>query len=1236
MVKSGPIARKEDVGTFAKRTLFVALLLSSVCFPMSAVANNIGINDGTELRTSLLAGTTVIELNASEGADLGFSIPNPGQEFIMKQKEHYSSWLSAINVDLNFMGEVAFQNAHYVQEGGLKIITDIPFEDLIATTNGNIYAAPLDSITDFEGGAIYNDADLSFTGKSIHFANNMIDSATVWAPQNLSDMRSRGGAVYNKENLTVAPDTVASFSKNAIIAGTTSGEGFANSFAQGGAVYNEGVANFKGSVSFSDNYVGQKWAHTLLYPGDGSTQDAWSLSDGGAFYNANKAVFEKSAIFDNNIAAYGTASRGGAVFNAGTDYANNSSLTVTVPTLLFKGETIFRNNTVVSDDLYAYGGGVANMKGEITFDGNTTFQSNNAILTSPTLGEVVAGAGLYTLGNNSLVTFNGETNFISNQIATVSDQSSGNGAGVYLSDGRVVFNGKTTFKNNTITASNGYSYGEGAALQALGATATVSFNDNATFEGNKVLASTYAVGGAITNYATVTFDGDSTIVFKNNEVKNLIAEDQYTNEELQQHNVHFIQGRGGALYNAEGNITFGARTKVYFEGNKALSEQATAFGGAIYNELFANDIGRVNFNGEVYFKNNEAKTGGGAIFNKGIMALNGTTVFEGNKAPLGGAVYNDKGAELSISGESVAFRNNQADLGANIYNLGTVKIENVKDTMDIDYAPYTTAAYPESSHTLFDKTGDIYNKGAIKITHSDLQLFGGINTKQKNKDGSVSIENSRVDLGQNTIYADTVDIKKNSKVITHIENGLNGKIEADTVSISNENTSLGVVVGVGEIKKGETKEYQIIKASNSTGDFQNLSENMLYEVKEKKGADGVYQIRKLTDGEAQLKAEEATKNPYCKDGKCTSYSKEASNAWIDNEKIEGNEQASLMQEKLNELAQLHGTNTDDYQDAINSLTPDSSALIASHASEVTRQISNALGQRFYDAMEKSHFVYNGKVHYKAPKETSRVWMHSLYSTSENTGDKSFEMDTVGVIAGVETPIDRNLKVGAAYTYSFADGKGMNRDTEIQTHAGIVYGQYHPGRFYVNGFAMYGQSTVTEERKVLSQKVESEYDVNIAAAEVIAGYKLGPVVVGKWVSGILSPEAGLRYVYTKQKEYTDTLGQTVEAADAHALTGILGARYTVGYSLSPSIQWYPELRAAVTYDFISPTLDNQVVLLNGAGYSLESEEMDKFGIEIGLKIGFEIDKRTEIGLEYEGLFKGDYTNHTGTANVKYNF
>lgn len=1222
MAKSSPFALKE-VFPIAKKTLFITLLLSSVCFPGDVFA----IENGDDILGLLINGNTSLTLSGDMAPDgTGYVVPVPGDPFDGRNGRNVS-WVKN-SQNLTFQGYTVFYDNTYVmgeKEPGKN--DDLNFS--------------------LKGGVFDNEGSLSFVGNKVVFGpvsydenkngeedigNNIYVDYTV-TENDKTDLLGYGASIHNTGKLNFSDMTEAVFDSNFVAVGLKDdATDDIRAEAFGGAVYNAGEAYFGSKATFSNNFV-----HQLYSRSDGVTIkdiDRGNLSGGGAYYNAEKAktIFNGDTSFVSNVASNGIVTSGGALYNGSEGVVQ------------FNKATTFDGNIVITDQLRAYGAGVYNSGGDVTFDGKATFKNNQAILEG-SAAQVVGGAGLYSgrgiyASSGGNVHFKDEAVFSGNMVETaqVGKKAIARGAGIMQAGGEVVFDKKASFVGNEIVAEGKFSHGVGAGVHIIDY-GHMTFNDDVDFKDNKITAGTFATGGGIDNYGAIVFNANPSqkvteILFEGNVVKNAQSDED---PEVKPEDREYVQARGGALYNGQGSITFNKGTNVVFKNNKVETEQAKAYGGAVYNDVYTGTAkGEVNFFGDTQFIGNEAATGGGAIFNRGKMSLTGQVLMEGNKAGLGGAVYNDQNAELSISGESVAFRNNQADLGANIYNLGTVKIENVKDTMDIDYAPYTTAAYPESSHTLFDKTGDIYNKGAIKITHSDLQLFGGINTKQKNKDGSVSIENSRVDLGQNTIYADTVDIKKNSKVITHIENGSNGKIEADTVSISNENTSLGVVVGVGEIKKGETKEYQIIKASNSTGDFQNLSENMLYEVKEKKGADGVYQIRKLTDGEAQLKAEEATKNPYCKDGKCTSYSKEASNAWIDNEKIEGNEQASLMQEKLNELAQLHGTNTDDYQDAINSLTPDSSALIASHASEVTRQISNALGQRFYDAMEKSHFVYNGKVHYKAPKETSRVWMHSLYSTSENTGDKSFEMDTVGVIAGVEAPIDRNLKVGAAYTYSFADGKGLNRDTEIQTHAGIVYGQYHPGRFYVNGFAMYGQSTVTEERKVLSQKVESEYDVNIAAAEVIAGYKLGPVVVGKWVSGVLSPEAGLRYVYTKQKEYTDTLGQTVEAADAHALTGILGARYTVGYSLSPSIQWYPELRAAVTYDFISPTLDNQVVLLNGAGYSLESEEMDKFGIEIGLKIGFEIDKRTEIGLEYEGLFKGDYTNHTGTANVKYNF
>lgn len=1222
MIQSGSVLFRRRGVSSAKKYLFITLLLSSVCLPVSALATDADVMNGDTILGSLLAGNTSIDLQGTPADDgTGFVVPNPGDPFDGLPNRPETWFKNSQN--LTFQGYVVFYDNNNIED---------------VSDNGDVRLT-------YHGGVFDNEGNLNFVGNKVVFGPVAYDEnkdgrkdsgnaiVVETAIPGAGDLLGYGAAIRNTGSLNFSSGTQAVFDSNGVILGITGDSTDENrTEALGGAVYNSGTAYFGSQTEFKNSFVVQYYSL-----GDGvqiGDMTRGNLSHGGAYYNAAKGstTFAGPVSFANNVAYNGLSSLGGGLYNG------------TEAELLFKKQVDFEENLVETDQIYAFGGGLNNTGGTVEFEDKAVFKNNKAELTS-LAGQVAGGAGMYTDRNvysqkSGEVYFKGDAEFLNNSIVTTAqaEKAIARGSGLMQSGGKVIFDKKASFVGNEISANGKLSHGVGGGVHVIDY-GNLTFNSDVEFKNNKITAGTFATGGGLDNYGTVTFNADASkpvtnILFEGNVVKNTQSD---ADPSIKPEDREYVQARGAALYNGQGSITFNRGTNVVFKNNKVETEQAKAYGGAVYNDVYTGESqGEVNFFGDTQFIGNEAATGGGAIFNRGKMSLNGQVLFEGNKASLGGGIYNDKNAEFLISGNNVAFKDNQADLGANIYNLGTVKVHNVHDIMDVDYEPYTTVPYPKNSHTLFDKTGDIYNKGAIEIDHSDLQLFGGINTKQKNKEGSVGIEESRVDLGTNTIYADTVDIKKNSKVITHIENGSNGKIEANTVSISNENTSLGIVVGVGEIKKGETKEYQIVNASKTNGDFQHLSENMLYEVKEKQGADGVYQIRKLTDGEAQLKAEEAAKNPYCKDGKCDEYSKEASNAWIDNEKITGNEQATAMQEKLNELAQLNGTNTDDYQDAINALTPDSSALITAHSSEVTRQISNALGQRFYDAMEKSHFVYNGKVHYKAPKETSRVWVNSLYSMGENDGKKPFEMDTIGFIAGVETPIDRNLKVGAAYSYSFSDGKGMNRDTEIQTHAGIIYGQYQPNRFYANGFLMYGRSTVKEERNVLSQKVESEYDINIAAAEMIAGYKLGPVVVGKWVSGVLSPEAGLRYVYTKQKEYTDTLGQTVEAADAHALTGILGARYTVGYSLSPSIQWYPELRAAVTYDFISPSMDNQVVLLNGAGYTLESEEMDKFGIEIGLKVGFEIDKRTEIGLEYEGLFKGDYTNHTGTANVKYNF
>ena len=151
-----------------------------------------------------------------------------------------------------------------------------------------------------------------------------------------------------------------------------------------------------------------------------------------------------------------------------------------------------------------------------------------------------------------------------------------------------------------------------------------------------------------------------------------------------------------------------------------------------------------------------------------------------------------------------------------------------------------------------------------------------------------------------------------------------------------------------------------------------------------------------------------------------------------------------------------------------------------------------------------------------------------------------------------------------------------------------------------------------------------------------GKKTGPFVFGDWATGVISPELGLRYTYLNQHDYTDQAGQEVKGGNGHVLTGILGAQYVIGYAISPTLAWYPEFRAAITYDFIEPDMENSVTLVNGSRYKVVTENLDRFGIEVGARVGLDINQKTEVAVEYEGIFKGDYTNHTGLASLKYKF
>ena len=139
----------------------------------------------------------------------------------------------------------------------------------------------------------------------------------------------------------------------------------------------------------------------------------------------------------------------------------------------------------------------------------------------------------------------------------------------------------------------------------------------------------------------------------------------------------------------------------------------------------------------------------------------------------------------------------------------------------------------------------------------------------------------------------------------------------------------------------------------------------------------------------------------------------------------------------------------------------------------------------------------------------------------------------------------------------------------------------------------------------------------------------------WRTGSFIPQIGFRYINIKQKGYTDSADQTVSDAEAQTMTGIGGLHYTADYKMGPVI-FYPDLHAAVSYDFVSDELSATSSLAGSKPYTITAERLDELGIELGAEVGLRIANRVDIALSYLGMFRKDYTNHTEFTNLKYRF
>lgn len=478
--------------------------------------------------------------------------------------------------------------------------------------------------------------------------------------------------------------------------------------------------------------------------------------NGGAIQNNGGALQVNNSTFNENATDLITSAsqdvgNGGAISNSGAQggivEVNNSN---------FSNNGVYRNDA--GELLY------------ITNDGtiSTTPSSDNSLMTSMRGGAIYNGSNSITPGTDAnILNVNGSTftgNYAQNGgaiynagTATIKDSlftdnkavtpitgssqndgNNGRGGAIANSDGKLTVT-NTTFRENNAAKHSGALYNSGG---------TVDIDSNVTFDSNTAQNG----GGAIGNYKGGVVNVENTS-FVNNSATGTAA-------------------FGGAIYNT--NVEPGSREETTSailnvkQGTTFSNNAAAAGGGAIYNKSIAH-IDGANFTnngvskdesivtgtgGAIWndgrntasgvqgsmdiknttFRSNYSTTSGGAIFNKGQLAIENNTVFvdngyrkdaDGNTLVSGavpqitysgGAIYND----VPNAGESSAMTINGATFQGNVASFGGGAVYN-DEIVTISNSDFINNGITADGLYKTTNGGAVYNSDRATIVDSNFQ-----------------------------------------------------------------------------------------------------------------------------------------------------------------------------------------------------------------------------------------------------------------------------------------------------------------------------------------------------------------------------------------------------------------------------------------------------------------------------------------------------------------------------------
>ncbi len=641
----------------------------------------------------------------------------------------------------------------------------------------------------------------------------------------------------------------------------------------------------------------------------------------------------------------------------------------------------------------------------------------------------------------------------------------------------------------------------------------------------------------------------------------------------------------------------------------------------------------------------------GGVINMANMEINS---WRGNLNVNGGEI-NFKGDEDS---ETLLYARKELNINGGVINMGGAKpiIDNIADSEPDAYPAYdlninggTINVTGKQAEISSSKNVNI-NGGTINIAEgSTLGIYGGNDqTPTTAQLGSAAILNISGTLDTSLNGNGTLNFNSNSGKIT-------GDVNMTSGGIMNVGLNNAVIDGDATFNSGSTLKLEIadggngsLQAANITGkEGSKLALNITKKMEIGQTLEDVALLKGNVDNHFTNVISNNRYKVTSEDGKNfnITYENSASDvvagaggsannaqtakAWdtlVQSSTASAN--AKAVASVLNDLSQ---NNEQAYVAALTAVAPEVAPMVQKTQTETANQVFGAVSTRLTggsistdgEGMSSGDNIF----------ERAAMWVQGMFNKSkldDTSKAKGFDADSAGVAFGAEKFLTDDTKVGIGYAYTNTDIDGFMRSTDVDTHTTILYGEYKPSNWYVNGIATYGWSDYSEDKSVAGVGVKADYDVETFGLQAMTGYDMNVNDLG------FTPEVGLRYVHIKQDAYTDSADQRVSANDSDILTGVIGAKVSKSWELSNGMLIKPEARIAATYDLINDDVNSVVTLANGSAYAVDGEALDRFGMEFGAGIIAEVNDNVELSLGYEGKFRQDYQDHTGLINAKYKF